>query len=310
MATISALLYYGGYMSQYDMRLFSNSNTKIASQTNSEYLLGVNDAYCAGQVKLSATQWSRKSNNVQDFLVWVKTNIKAGYPVTIGVYTNQYLFYGSKISTAGDSDYDHIVPVLAITSKYNDALYHADDIITFSDNGESACIGATKQATCDDDRQTRPYYYNYTFSSFVATRTVANSKTSGHVYSLPSSTSVGNYGIAHTGIVDPTSQTLPITITTNVNNETPDIVDGSSTRPAASNIILTIVISKLTPNVKYNLYKYSSAAKVPTSKFNANAKNAATVTSITGPTNGVYSFSVTIQSNQQVFYRCVPANGA
>lgn len=305
-AAISALLYYGGYMSQYDMRTFS-SRTR-GSQTNSEYLLGQNDAYCASQVKLAATQWNRASNNVQDFLVWVKSNIRAGYPVSIGVYMNQYLFYVSKISTAGDSDYDHIVPVLAITSKYNDGLYHADDIITFSDNGESACIGATKQTTCDDDHQKRPYYYNYTFSSFVGTRATANSPT-GHVYSLPSSTSVGNYGIAHTGIVDTTSETLPIRITTNVNYEMPEISDGSNTRPVASTLILTVVISKLTPNIKYNLYKYSNAANVPTSKFNTNSKSADTVTVITGPTNGVYQLTATIQSSQQVFYRCVPVSG-
>ncbi len=41
-STISALLYYGGYMSQYDMR--ENSALKsFHVQTASEYLLGVND---------------------------------------------------------------------------------------------------------------------------------------------------------------------------------------------------------------------------------------------------------------------------
>jgi hypothetical protein len=41
-STISALLYFGGYMSQYDMR--ENSALKsFHVQTASEYLLGVND---------------------------------------------------------------------------------------------------------------------------------------------------------------------------------------------------------------------------------------------------------------------------
>ena len=41
-STISALLYYGGYMSQYDMREISTFKF-FNVQTASEYLLGVND---------------------------------------------------------------------------------------------------------------------------------------------------------------------------------------------------------------------------------------------------------------------------
>ncbi len=63
---------------------------------------------------------------------------------------NQYSFYNDTSKTAGDSDYDHIVPVIQIDSNYDDDLYHADDIIYFSDNGESACIGATDVHVCDD----------------------------------------------------------------------------------------------------------------------------------------------------------------
>ena len=46
--------------------------------------------------------------------------VRNGYPVTITVYMNQYLFYGSTSSTAGDSEYDHIVSVTRIDSDYND----------------------------------------------------------------------------------------------------------------------------------------------------------------------------------------------
>ena len=73
----------------------------------------------------------------------MKRHIQAGHPVTIAVYMNQYAFYNNTSLTAGDSDYDHIVPVLGIDSNYSDGLYHPEDIIYFSDNGESACINAT-----------------------------------------------------------------------------------------------------------------------------------------------------------------------
>lgn len=141
-STISALLYYGGYMSQYDMRVAA-SPTSRNIQTTTEYLLGVNDQKCATNVKLASQKWNSINGNVTEFIAWVKRHIQAGRPVTIAVYMNQYAFYGSTSLSAGDSDYDHIVPVLKVDSNYNDGLYHPDDIIYFSDNGSSACIKAT-----------------------------------------------------------------------------------------------------------------------------------------------------------------------
>ena len=41
-STISALLNYGGYMSQYDMRVAASPNSRNI-QTGTEYLVGVND---------------------------------------------------------------------------------------------------------------------------------------------------------------------------------------------------------------------------------------------------------------------------
>jgi hypothetical protein len=222
----------------------------------------VNDQHCALQIKLNAVEWDRSSNNVQSFIVWVKKQIKAGYPVMIGVYTNQYLFYNSVSSNAGDSDYDHIVPVIGIDSKYNDDLYHDDDIIYFSDNGESSCISAKDKATCSDSSAgPAQYSFTYTCIDFIGTRASANAKT-GPIYTLPSSTSVGNYGIAHTGVVDRDGETVPITVTTNVNYEQPEIRDGSETRPASMKLILTVTISRLTPKQQYNLYKYDDETKL------------------------------------------------
>ena len=64
---------------------------------------------------------------------------------------NYYKFHDDKSPTAGESEYDHIVPVLEIKSNYDDNLYHADDIIIFSDNGESACIGNKDPSLSDDE---------------------------------------------------------------------------------------------------------------------------------------------------------------
>jgi len=42
------------------------------------------------------------------------------------------------------------VPILGIVSNYDDSDYHDDDVIYFSDNGESSCIGASNVYVCDD----------------------------------------------------------------------------------------------------------------------------------------------------------------
>ena len=167
-------------------------------------------------IKLDAETWDRKSGTAEDYLGWVKKNVRAGNPVTIGVFMNQYKFYGDTSKTAGDSDYDHIVPVLRIDSKYDDDLYHADDVITFSDNGETACIGATDVHVCDDIEP--QFTYSYTFGEFVGTRTEANEMTAS-LYTLPSVP----YGISHKGVVDTNGETVPVSITTDTCFESPQI---------------------------------------------------------------------------------------
>lgn len=63
--------------------------------------------------------------------------VRKGYPVTIGVYMNQYLFYGSQSSSAGDSDYDHIVSVAEIMSNYNDGEIFSHSSLLFPNYVES-----------------------------------------------------------------------------------------------------------------------------------------------------------------------------
>jgi hypothetical protein len=186
---------------------------------------------------------------------------------------NQYAFYNSTSTTAGDPDYDHIVPILQIDSKFTDGLYHADDIIYFSDNGSSACIGAKNIYVCNDT--VPPFIYKMTASEFFGTRRQANNKT-GPLYRLP----VTPYGIAHTGVVDANKNTLPVKITTSSEYENPPIKEGSETRPPFTNVTLNVTISKMTPSVSYKVYKYDNEALIPTSKFNANAKNAISVKTI------------------------------
>jgi len=298
-AFVSAGLYYGQYISQYDARAIASKNTR-QSLESSQLLLGVNDVAAAKAMHLNATAFNTaKQSTSRAFLTWVKSNVVAGSPVVIGVFANQARFYGTANLNAGDTEYDHIVTVTGITSTRSltgpttgPTTYYADDVLTFNDGGLWTGTNGQPQNS-----------FSYSFGTFATTRQRANSKT-GAVYSLKSG---ANYGIAITGIIDLNRDTVPVRLTTSVNAETPTMVDGSNTRPAAKPVTLTITVSSLKPGTTYNLYRYSSMANVPDSAFNANAAKAAQKWTITIPSGSTYTLTQTINSNEIAVYRAVPA---
>jgi hypothetical protein len=295
---ISAGLYYGQYLSQYDARVIAeNDNTPPTLQYNqsSQLLLGVNDTNVAPQMHLTYDEWTPgPQSTASSFLRWVKGKVIRGYPVAIGIYENYYRFYGSTNRNAGDPDYDHIVDATGVTSKHPltlPATYYPTDVLTFNDNG--LWTGGGQQNS-----------FSYPFGSFQATRRQANAK-KGHVYSLPDS--VPDYAIALTGIADQDHETVPVRVATSVNYESPSIGHHSNTRPTPMALTLTVTVSGLNAGTVYNLYRYDSMGRVPNSAFNAQ-KSAASQSwtfTATGPT---YTLSQPIQSNDEVIYRAVPAS--
>jgi len=294
-AFVSAGLYYGQYISQYDARAIASKNTR-QSLESSQLLLGVNDVAAAKAMQLNATAFdTAKQPTSKAFLTWVKSNVVAGSPVVIGVFANQSRFYGTANPNAGDTEYDHIVTVTGITSTRaltGPTMYYADDVLTFNDGGLWTGTNGQPQNA-----------FSYPFGTFATTRQRANAKT-GAVYSLKSG---ADYGIAITGIIDLNRDTVPVRLTTSVNAETPTMVDGSNTRPAAKPVTLTITVSSLKPGTTSNLYRYSSMANVPDSRFNANAAKAAQKWTITIPAGSTYTMTQTINSNEIAVYRAVPA---
>lgn len=291
---ISAGLYYGQYVSQYDARAIASKNVNQSTE-GSQLLLGVNDSYAAAQMHLTAIAWKNTStSNTNNFLAWVKENVAAGYPVAIGVYYNQRSFEVSNDPNAGDDEYDHIVPVTRVSSKHplaKPSVYYADDKITFSDNGLYTPNGKPT------------YVYEYPFGSFQANRREANSK-AHPVYSLARGGS--NYGLAITGVIDHDGQTLPVRLSTNVNYEKPVMREGSNTRPASRNLTLTATVSGLRPGVSYNLYRYDSFRSVPNSAFNAEAAKAARKWKIKIKSGSSASVTERIKSDEIAVYRAVP----
>jgi hypothetical protein len=290
---ISAGLYYGQYLSQYDVRALI---TYDGSQTGGQLLIGENDTDAADLMHLEYEEWDTDSQETTDeFLVWIKQQIVAGYPTIIGLFANQYRFYESTDPLAGDTDYDHIVPVIDVSSNHplSSPTYYGDDSLGFSDNG----LWKT---------QTPPiYYFNYAFAPFQTNREEANAP-SGPVYSLNNNAT--NYGIAITGIKDLNGDTVPVRIETYTNYEKPDIVEHSNTRPLPITLVLTITISELELNVPYILYRYDDLDLVPDSEFNANAANAYESWSILSRHHSTYILTEIIRSNETAVYRCVKAS--
>ena len=290
---VSAGLNYGQYISQYDARAIASRNTRQYLES-SQLLLGVNDVAAAKAMHLTAVPFpTAKQTSTASFLTWVKSNVVAGYPVVMGVFMNQSRFYGTTNLNAGDAEYDHIVTVTGITSTHaltGPTTYYSDDVITFNDNGlwTGTASGQPQNA------------FNYAFGTFAATRQQANAKTAP-VYSLKNGP---DYAIAITGVIDLSRETVPVRLTTSVNAESPAIVNGSNTRPAAQPVTLTITVSSLKPGTTYNLYRYNSMAAVPDSNVNANASKAAQKWTIVA-TGSSYTMTQTIMSNEIAVYRAV-----
>jgi len=288
---ISAGLYYGQYISQYDARAIATKNGDQSIQL----LLGKNDQYAAAAMHLNCVEWNTDAEqNTNDFLAWVKQNVVKGFPVAIGIYTNEYLFYGSTNPNAGDPDYDHIVSVYGVDSAHalSDPQYYTDDAIYFSDNG---LWGSASNP---------PYNFRYICGPFQASRRQANAKLGG-VYSIANNAS--NYGLAITGVMDLNKDTLPVRVDTNVNYEKPAIKDGSNLRPASRPITLAITVSNLQSHTVYNLYHYNNLADVPNSNFNANAGKAKDHWTIQINSGNSYSLTQVINSSDMAIYRAVKA---
>lgn len=277
---ISAGLYYGQWASQYAVRAIASDGIP-QNQRGSQLLLGVNAEKAAVAMHLSSATWKAPSSSPPAFLAWVEANVALHRPVVIGIYTNEYRFYGKTNPQAGDSAYDHIVPVVAA----------GGGSLTFSDNGLWG--------------RPRPYWFAYPYSSFARTRAQANAPTAPQ-YSLPAG--VGDYGIAILGVNDPAGETVPVRLATNVDYEKPEITDDSSVRPKAMPLVLTVTVSGLKAGTPYTLYRYDRFADVPDARFNANAARASKRWAIRLSAGSSFIVRERIMSDRVAVYRAVPSS--
>jgi hypothetical protein len=291
---ISAGLYYGQYISQYDARALASPGIP-QNQKDSQLLLDKNDVAAAAAMHLNAVRWKAFAEpSTPQFLAWVKDNVAHGYPVVIGVYMNYYRFYGVRDRDAGAPQLDHIVPAFAVSSDQpplnND--YHALDTLSFNDNGEWEQQGVYT------------YQFTYKMGPFQKSRREANAP-NGAVYSIDNSGH--NYGMAFTGVMDADHETVPVRVATSVNDEQPHIRYRSANRPPARPLTLTVTVSGLTPGHVYKVYRYSNFNATPNDHFNAHASAATKTWAVEIAAGSTYTITDPIMSNDEAIYRAVPA---
>uniref|UniRef100_A0A7S1G6T1 Uncharacterized protein n=1 Tax=Bicosoecida sp. CB-2014 TaxID=1486930 RepID=A0A7S1G6T1_9STRA len=303
-SAIMAGLKFGQYLSQYDLR-----DVATGSQLR-YYLVGENDGVTARRLRLQHSEYpntcvpregARRGNCARQYLAWAKNQTRHGGAVTITVYMNYNLFYGSTDPRAGEVDYDHIVSVARVDSDYDDDAFHADDLLTIVDHGLWSPDNVPQ------------YAFTYAFGAAMGSREEANSP-DGEVYTVPDAYSGGNFGIAHTGPADGGGELVPVRVDTSVNFERPGIKDGSQVRPPPMPLNLTVTASALVPGVRYMLYEYANETAVPTAAFNAHKADAAASLPFVAAggdmdgANATFTVRRSIMSDEKVFYRAVRAD--
>jgi hypothetical protein len=264
---------------------------KKQNREDSQLLLGINDAQAAKQLRLQYQRMATASDN--RFYAWVKNEVAQGYPVITAVFNNEYLLYQDTRPLSGSPEYDHIVSVAGVGSKNPlMAKYDPEDVLLISDHGLYTPDGSAA------------YFYSLPIEQSLANRKTANMP-GGLIYSLPAYPVV-KYGIAITGVMDKYSETLPVRVSTSINNETPEIKENSNKRPEPMPLTLTIKVSGLTPGTQYNLYYYKDQNTVPTEHFNRNSAKAGIAPWKTFTANSrTWSLSLNIKSSEEAFFRAV-----
>lgn len=293
---ITAGLYYGQYVSQYDVRHLA----LVADYPDSAKSISQDDQISFNKPESSSnavetTHMLRlktdaiATKNHQDFLCWVKKNVAMGYPVMIGVLNNVIILGEDTSVTGGDSQYDHIVPVIGFASKHplldknNKATYYPDDIILFSDNGIYTPCGNIQCVPAPDSCV--PYYYPARLDTFIKTRREANSR---GIYALQKDLcgSCFLYGVGFPGLAeDGPAKYYPVRMTSSLNYEAgcnvlvSDSFTGADTccmyqgpafgqgtqnlKPNPGSFDLVATVSGLTKGGKYTLLRFENEKDIP-----------------------------------------------
>lgn len=310
---ISAGLYFGQYVSQFDARKFANMDFKDKSQKN-QILIGYfkkknlykdlnnNITNAAKNMHLNFEEFdnSNSSTPTLTFLSWVKTHVIKRNPVIVGVYENASIF-GEQI-VKYEEDYDHIVPIIGIASNHSkmDTIAQNDDVIYFRDNN-------LYTANLENGQEN---YFCYSLQTFQKNRNDAN--TSQDVYSISNNeNNLGNFGIAITGVKAVGANFVPVQLTTNPVTELPEIEEGSNKRPFAQKLSITATVLNLVPMKNYILFRYKSFNHLPLNdNFNKSVGKPSDICLINIKKGSSFTKKEEIMSDTILIYRAIKTNSS
>lgn len=196
----SFALYYGTYISQYQVRAL------IDPEQKQQVLIGKNEDVVLDKLHLSYETWEYDDHPLpqhKSHLAWIKQQLSEGHPVIGTVY----------MQGENDPDYDHAVSVIGFQSLHDATGYHDGDQLIFFDNDV-------------------PDPFNRPFNTLPAAR----SQVSGgsYEYYLPEGF---DYGCSLTGVVDPKHETVPVELSIDRWDE-PNLVAGQ--KPVTLHGTLTV----------------------------------------------------------------------
>lgn len=262
---IVAGMRFGQYTSQWTARRLA-TDWHRQWLVRSQLLVGINDQRAARKMKLSAVEFdSASQSSPKQFLGWIKSELVTGGVPVIGLFNNtRKMGEGGR----GDSEYDHIVPVMGVSSAQplmaggDPRGYLPSDRITFSDNG--VYTGGPP-----GDRQ--PFLFNREFSEFPMSRSQAN-LWSSPVYSLKRQPP--NYGVSIRGPLDPEGETIPVRLSSDSRGEGKRNKRWLTHKPKGFKIHLRAHVRPPDPSASYRVFMYDSFGRVPTRDFAAHADRA------------------------------------
>ncbi len=273
----------GQYTSQWTARSLAAPRINQTLEA-SQLLIGTsppdgNAVTAAAGMRLNLLSYdSANGASTPAYLAWVKQHFLAGNTVIIGVLNNVNMLGEYP---PGDTEYDHIVPVMGIGSDQpftaeNAATYFPTDTLTISDNGLYVPRGKNVPGNSSGNPRGSSLY-TYPFAEFQKTRAQANKgRGANSLYSvaMATGTSLGNYAVAVTGVTDNSPGgpfVVPVALASTSNNEGFPTADPMAKPPAAKRTTITATVTLPDATEAYRLYEYTRFSAVPRGNFNAAA---------------------------------------
>lgn len=288
-SVITAGLRFGQYTSQWTAREMASPGV-AQTDPSSQLLLGVNDLRAVSRMRLDAVR-APMTTDFLKFATWVRQRVARGDVVILGMLNNTTELGEDG---PGDPEFDHIVPVYgygSVTAVTPSSRALPSDVITVSDNGLRTSGAQT------------PMLYSYRVGAMRLSRAGAN-RPGGPAYSLPKRGPW--YGVAVSGVADPTHVTVPVTVDVDVNGEGVQDEPVMVSAPASQPIVLTVTVDRPKGSAGLVLYEFDSFGRVPVRDFAGNASSAARVWRVPAG-SGPWTVNVPAMSSDTRAFRAAPA---